>query len=394
VADWTHRGDVANPHEEQSNTVTIVDDQSQAPSDAGGGSKRGSLHPVLAVIPDECYERPTWKGLAYVGRDLVFYAIAVGLLLAFSNPLIVIPLWVFAALAISALFIVGHDAAHNALFESKRMNAVIGRVAMIPSWHVFEGWVLGHNRLHHTYTARQGFDFVWHPVTPQEFAELPAWKRWRHRLDWSWLGAGTYYVREIWWNKMIVGKPPKRFVVPIRKDRIMVATIVLAVSAGLAWLGWTWTGSIAGAAWLVARVWVVPFLAFCFVVGSLVHVHHIGPDLRWWPRRQWTKFAGQVEATTILHAPRGLDVFLHWIMIHIPHHVDVRIPMYHLPRAGEAIVAEFPQAKHGRLRLRDFVANTRKCKLYDFDTGTWYTYAEGSRQVTAAPAADAEPSVV
>jgi acyl-lipid omega-6 desaturase (Delta-12 desaturase) len=34
---------------------------------------------------------------------------------------------------------------------------------MGPSAHVEAAWDLGHNRIHHGYTTRQGFDFVWHP---------------------------------------------------------------------------------------------------------------------------------------------------------------------------------------------------------------------------------------
>ena len=31
-----------------------------------------------------------------------------------------------------------------------------------------------------------------------------------------------------------------------------------------------------------------------------------------------------------------------------------------------------------RLRVRDYVATTRACKLYDFDDGRWYTYADAA----------------
>lgn len=363
--------------------TTIVDDNEAASGESGSPRQRqGSLQHVLDVIPPEAYERPTWKGLAYFARDVAVYAVAVTLLIVVDNPIAVVALWIFASLAISALFVVGHDAAHGALFGSRRMNRTIGKLAMLPSWHVYEGWVLGHNRIHHTYTARQGFDFVWHPVTPAEYAALPLGKRLRHRVEWSWFGAGAYYAREVWWNKMVVGKPPARFARPIRRDRWLVAAVVTVVAAALFALGLSWTDSIAGGAWMVVKVWVVPFLGFSFVIGSLVHIHHIGPELRWWPRREWTRFAGQVEATTALYASPVVEFFFHWIMVHIPHHVDVRIPMYNLPMAADAIVANIDEATSGRLRFRDFVANSRACKLYDFDEGQWYTY----RQAAALPA--------
>jgi omega-6 fatty acid desaturase (delta-12 desaturase) len=350
-------------------------------SDAPRPGRKGSLQRVLDVIPAEAYERPTWKGLAYLARDVVFYGLAVALLITTTNPLLVVAGWLLASLSIAALFVIGHDAAHGSLFESRRMNRTVGKLAMLPGWHVFEGWVLGHNRIHHTYTARQGFDFVWHPVTPAEYAAMPTAKKLRHRFEWSWLGAGAYYMREVWWNKMIVGKPPARFARRIRTDRLLVGSVVAGVAAVLFALGLARYGSISGAVWMVVKVWVVPFLGFSFIIGSLVHIHHIGPNLRWWPRREWTRFAGQVEATTALYAPRGIELFFHWIMIHIPHHVDVRIPMYNLPMAADAIVDNIPEAKRGKLRFRDFVANTRACKLYDFTEGRWYTY----RQAAALP---------
>ena len=142
-----------------------VDEATETPGTA-------SLKPVLAVIPADAYRNPTWKGLAYFGRDLVMYAVLVWALIVVSQPLAVFGLEVALALVVSALFIVGHDAAHGALFRSKRLNSLVGHVAMLPAWHVYEGWVLGHNRIHHAYTVRQGYDFVWHPYTLDEYRRL------------------------------------------------------------------------------------------------------------------------------------------------------------------------------------------------------------------------------
>ncbi|MEZ5208999.1 MAG: fatty acid desaturase [Acidimicrobiales bacterium] len=277
--------------------MAVTDAQDDVRNEATGDDRRGrttrreaagSLRPVLDIIPAEAYENPTWKGMAYLARDVVMYVALVVALIVFSNPLVVVPLWVGMALVISGLFVIGHDAGHQALFASKRLNDIVGRIVMLPSWHVYEGWVLGHNRIHHSYTVRQGYDFVWHPYTPDQFASMSALGRLRHRIEWSWFGAGAYYLREVWWNKMIVGKPPARWVSSIRKDRILVWSFVGVASALLFWLGWSMDGGALGGLWMVARVLVVPFLAFCFVIGSFVHVHHIAPDIRWWPKREWT----------------------------------------------------------------------------------------------------------
>jgi omega-6 fatty acid desaturase (delta-12 desaturase) len=176
---------------------------------------------------------------------------------------------------------------------------------------------------------------------------------------------------------MIVGKPPARYAKAIRRDRFVVLAWVLATGVALGAIGWAQSGTALGAVWMVVKVSVIPFLVFQFIIGSFVHVHHVQPSIRWWPRREWTKFKGQMEGTTVLRAPWGLNFFVHWIMVHVPHHVDMRIPMYNLELAADAIEAAFPGVVHDdKLRFRDFVANTRVCKLYDFEQGRWLGYDE------------------
>ncbi len=367
---------------------TPVVEEALSPAEEAARDKKGSLLPVIRVIPPEAYENPTWKGLAYFGRDLVMWVAIVTGLILIDNPLATVGLWVLAALVISGLFIVGHDAAHEALFSSKRLNSVVGHLAMLPSWHVYEGWVLGHNRIHHGYTVREGFDFVWHPYTVAQWGEMNLFKRARHRLEWSWMGAGAYYLREVWWHKMLVGKPPGRYVSAIRRDRFIILGWMVSTSVLLGAVGWARGGSAIAALWMIVKVSVVPFLAFNFVIGSFVHVHHVQPNIRWYKKREWTKFKAQMEGTTVLRAPKGLNFFIHWIMVHVPHHVDMRIPMYHLELATDAISEAFPGTIHDdKLRFRDFIRNTRICKLYDFDESRWVSYAEADRRLTTTASA-------
>jgi omega-6 fatty acid desaturase (delta-12 desaturase) len=344
---------------------------------ADGCDKPGSLLPVIRAIPASAYDNPTWKGLAYFARALLIYGVVVAGLVLVDNPLLLVPLWALASLAVSGLFIIGHDAAHESLFQSRRLNSIVGHLAMLPSWHVYEAWVLGHNRIHHGHTAREGMDFVWHPLTPQQFEAMSGFQRFRHRIEWSWWGAGAYYLREIWLHKMITFHPPAKWAKAIRRDLLFMIAGVGVAFLLFGWLGWAVYGSAFGSAWMIVKVVVIPFLGFNFVIGSVVHVHHIQPDIRWYPRREWTKFRGQVEGTTILRAPKVLDLFFHSIFVHVPHHVDMRIPFYGLEPAAAAIQEAFPESVHDeRLRFSDFVRNSRICKLYDFERGRWMTYDE------------------
>ena len=83
-----------------------------------------------------------------------------------------------------------------------------------------------------------------------------------------------------------------------------------------------------------------------------------------------------LETTTVLWGPPGWDLLFHWIMVHVPHHVDMRIPCYRLTEAAEAIIEAFPDDVTERpLSARDYLRTTRTCKLHDFTTGEWLPYS-------------------
>ncbi|MCB1259998.1 MAG: hypothetical protein KDB33_06350, partial [Acidimicrobiales bacterium] len=62
--------------------MAVTDAQDDVRNEATGDDRRGrttrreaagSLRPVLDIIPAEAYENPTWKGMAYLARDVVMY---------------------------------------------------------------------------------------------------------------------------------------------------------------------------------------------------------------------------------------------------------------------------------------------------------------------------------
>lgn len=347
------------------------------------GRGKNTLLPVLRVIPEQCYQRPTRRGMVLVVRSLAIYAaILVGLVFA-DAWYFVVPLWLLAGLAVSSLFVLGHDAAHGALFDDGARNRRIGRALMLPSLHVYESWVVGHNRIHHGHTLRQDMDFVWHPKTVEQYRAMNRLQRLRHRFEWSAFGAAAYYAREVWWNKMMRFEPPERYRANVKRDERFVAQWALLAVSVAAVAGWFLSGGVLGSLWMVTKLFVVPFALFCYTIGFAVYVHHIAPDIKWWTRRTWTSFHGQVEGTTVLRIPSVLNLFLHNIFVHVPHHVDVRIPCYELPRAAAAIIEAFPDVDHRDFRFRDYLRSTKACKLYDFDEQRWLTYAS-AREVQVA----------
>ena len=353
---------------------------------------RHTISALIRGLPPSCYDNPVWKGLLYFTRDVAIYAALLAALVLTDHPLALLVLWPLTGFAISGLFVLGHDAAHGALFTSRRLCGIVGRLAMLPSLHGFDVWILGHNRIHHVHTGCEGRDFVWHPVTKAQYDALTALQRLVHRIEWSVGGAGLYYLRAVWWERMIRLTPPDRYRAGFDRDRVLVYAFAAAFSAALIAGGWAHYGRLAGGAWMWTKVFALPWLCWNHTIGVTVYVHHIGPHCVWRSRDAWQRVAAQTETTTNLIVPRWYNVFAHNIYWHVPHHVDPRIPFYNLPQAAAALGATLGTTPYAvRLRLRDYVRTTRTCKLYDFARETWCGYdgvaVSTARRHAAVPAA-------
>jgi len=337
-------------------------------------SGQPTLFDVIKIIPPDCHDNPTAKGMFYVVRDFAMYVAIVTVLFFTDTWWLLIPLWILSGLIVSGLFVLGHDASHGALFSSKKLNRKVSRLAMLPSAHIEAAWDLGHNRIHHGHTVKQGMDFVWHPITVEEWTAMSRLQQLRHKMEWSSIGAGFYYGRQVWWNKMMRFTASEKWAPKINRDRIEMIRILSVISLALIGLGYVRYGSIGGGLWIWVKIALIPWALFIWTIGFTVYVHHIGEHLRWYPQREWTKFHGQMEGTTVLHTNRLLNIFFHNIFVHVPHHVDMQIPFYKLPQATEAIKKAFPNViSEDRLSFRAYLRTTKKCKLYNFEEGRWLT---------------------
>ena len=339
-------------------------------------TRSDSLNDVRAVIPASCYERSTRRAVWTLLQAVALYATPVVGLAFTARWWALLVLWPLAGLGVAGLFVLGHDASHGALVESRRSNRIIAQWCMAPSAHVEAAWDLGHNRIHHGYTTRQGFDFVWHPATPDEYRAMRRLARLRHRFEWSCLGSGAYFLRTVWWEKMWRFNAPGKRHAAIVRDKITLGSLLAVVVAATALLG-AFTGGWLTAIWLPVKLFVVPFLLFVHIIGWTVYVHHVSPEIRWWTRREWTQFKGQMESTTVLRIPAVVNrLWFHNIFIHVPHHVDARIRFDQLPVAAAAIASAYPNTVHSpRLSIRAYISTTRACKLYDFEAGCWLPYS-------------------
>lgn len=280
-----------------------------------------------------------------------------------------------AGVMIARLFIIGHDACHQSLTPHRRLNRWLGRVAFLPSLTPYSLWDVGHNVVHHGYTNLKGFDFVWAPLTLQEFRAASPLRRLMDRIYRSGWAPGLYYLVEIWWKRMFF---PSRRYMPTRRAVFLLDNLLVSGFA-LAWVAALAAAAVAlgqPVAPVLLAGFAVPLAVWLALIGFVVYVHHTHTDVSWHDERAaWSRAQPFVSTTVHLTFRHGVGTLLHHIMEHTAHHVDMSVPLYRLKRAQARLEALLP----GKIIVQPFswrwyFSTARQCKLYDFERACWTDY--------------------
>lgn len=295
-----------------------------------------------------------------------------------------------AGFVIGRLFIIGHDACHQSLTPHRTLNKWLGRIAFLPSLTAYSLWDVGHNVVHHGFTNLKGVDFVWAPLTQQEYAALSPMRRLAERIYRSGWGPGLYYMVEIWWHKMMF--PSQSAMGNTRRpiftwDCLLVTGFALLWAAALVAAAWATDQSV----WLLLGLgFVVPVLFWFNMMGFVIYGHHTHVKVSWHDdRAAWTKAQPFVSTTVHLTFPFSIGAILHHIMEHTAHHVDMSIPLYRLKEAQNVLEQLLPgRIVVQRFSWRWYFDTARACKLYDFTRQCWTDFqGRATSECRALPAA-------
>jgi acyl-lipid omega-6 desaturase (Delta-12 desaturase) len=342
------------------------------------GTVRKAFSPVV-------YRRSARRAFTGLAVDLALFAGAVTGVVRTGAAWGKLGFGVIAGIAVAFLFVWAHDAAHGALFRSSRVAEVLGTIAMAPSLSMYRLWVYGHNKVHHGFTSLSTVDWIWRPMTPAEYTQASKWSRAVYRVERSLPGCALHFIARVWWPGMVRyhGEPAvRRRYHFIRSKAYTFAYVVLASA-----LAWRYAGGWIG----VVSVVVVPWLVFSYFIALFVYLHHTHPQLPFFnDRHRWSASIGQVACSTLVRTSAPFEWLTHGIMLHTPHHVDMRIPFYRLPQARRDLLA----AGYGdhiveyRFRWSTVLSIFRTCQLFDFDQAVWYRFRDLHLIVGAA-----EPAV-
>jgi omega-6 fatty acid desaturase (delta-12 desaturase) len=270
------------------------------------------------------------------------------------------------------LFIIGHDACHQSLTPHRALNRWLGRIAFLPSLTPYSLWDIGHNVVHHGFTNLKGMDFVWAPLSADEYAALTPTQKWVNRIYRSGLGPGLYYMVEIWWNRMYF--PNGGYMGTRRaifwKDGLLVSAYAVLWAGGLTAAALATDQSVA---MVLLMGFAVPFFFWCSMIGFVVYVHHTHVKVSWYDDKAlWTKAHPFVTTTVHLTFPFNIGAMLHHIMEHTAHHVDMGVPLYRLKEAQRLLEERLPgQIIVQPFSWRWYARTARHCKLWDYEAACW-----------------------
>ena len=273
------------------------------------------------------YQKPTtWRSWLQLLTSVAPYfgLLAAMWLLADVSPWLAPVLAAPAAGFFVRIYIMFHDATHGSLFRSRRLNDAIGGVLGAIALTPFKAWRTSHARHHATSgdLDRRGQGDVW-TMTVQEYQESALWKRlvyrfYRQPLVFLLLGTANVLVISRIWSR---GDGPRE-----RRSVILTNLGIAAITAAaILWLGF--------ANYLLIQLSVYGLASAAGV--WLFYVQHQYEEVYWARSSRWDFVAAALEGSAFYKLPRILQFFSGNIGFHHIHHLNPRVPNYHLERCHD-----------------------------------------------------------
>lgn len=275
---------------------------------------------ILAPYQEPDLRRALWQ----IGNTFVPYC-ALWALMYWSLEVsygLTLGLAVVAAGFLLRVFIMCHDCGHRSFFKSRRRNDALGFVSGVLTFTPFHYWRHTHD-IHHATAGnldRRGVGDIW-TMTVREYRESSRWRRLQFRLyrnpfvlfflaplfvflikyRFAALRAGWRWHRSVLWSNLA----------------LLLTAAVLSAAMGLK-------------AYLLIQL---PVLGISAVAGIwLFYVQHQFDGVYWERSERWDHFTTAMKGSSFYKLPRVLQWFSGNIGFHHIHHLNPRIPNYHLER--------------------------------------------------------------
>ena len=321
----------------------------------------------------------------------VLYLIDMSMYLACILGVLYLPeLWmkaiasIGAGIKISNLATIAHDAGHNSLTRSRKLNDFIAVIALLPGLMNYRLWAYNH-QLHHSLTNKKFPESIFPdnftPYSKEEFDALTPFSQKKekfYRMP-SLIGFGIYFIYERWLNVMLFPRNhmSKEVHEKAWKNFTLVAIyfsclMILLSSASI----FTETTSFVA----IFLGLFMPILIFQCLMGFTVYVQHTHERVAWFKDSTNDEKNGnnKHEVSSIqLTFSKWLAPLMemHHAYDHGAHHICPAIPCYRVKKAQERLNELLGEKTVSqRFSLSWLFKTMNKCKLYDYENHCWLNF--------------------
>lgn len=284
-------------------------------------------------------------------------------------------LGVLTGQAIGSLFVVGHDAAHGSLTAHPKLDRYIAMLAFLPSLHPVCTWEIEHNAMHHYRTNLKGYDPVYPPMSPEEYAALTPFQKRVHRFYRSFSGFGFFYLFDIWLPVLILRRSKHSKYIPSNLLLPDFGAVGLFFLFQI-WMCWYFAPTLAMFGWNLLFALLLPFIVWNYVMTFITIQNHTHPSIKWFDNKEeWSFYKAQVAGTVHTVLPAWLDFTFARVFHHTAHHVDQKIPVYRLAESQQSLEKNYDEdVKIVLFSLKEFRKILYDCQLYDYREHRWMPF--------------------
>lgn len=223
-------------------------------------------------------------------------------------------------------FILFHDCCHQSFFKSRRANDLLGTLTGVLTHVPYRRWKHDH-AVHHATSgnlSKRGIGDIW-LLTVEEYAKSPWWRRicyWFYRNPLVMFGLGPIAVFLIQYRFNRRGASRKERINTWMTNLLIAAMYVLLYFA----VGWQA---------LLAVQLPIFYLSGVFGIW-LFYVQHNFEHSYFEQAEEWNYVLAAVEGSSFYKLPKLLQWLTGNIGYHHVHHLDQRVPNYHLEQAHHA----------------------------------------------------------
>lgn len=333
-----------------------------------------SLPKMIKALPSEVFKKNALRSYYYLIEGYILSISAAGLILYLNSWMIGIPLGVLMGFFLGGLFVVGHDCGHRSFSSSEKINNIIGHMTTSFVCWPFHLWRMDHD-IHHRFTGHLDKDTAWRPITFGLWKRLP----WFNRL--VYLGTrifffmGSFYTTFSQIRDALKLLSAKKYQEKQRKQVVRSLLITSILISSYAFVTF-WIGDILG----FVCAFLIPQIVFQCLLSTFTYFHHTHPDVLFMNKKEWKPEVAQLTRTIHVKYPFWAEYFVRDINWHIPHHICVGIPHYHLRNAFDALKKRYPgQINEVNFGFSLIYRVTTQCHFIRskiFGLPTWVSYQD------------------